>query len=278
MRRASEADVPAIRAFLTDRAARAMFPLSNLARFGLDGDHDYAPAMWITETDGAVTGVLAVGRAGTLMPALGTTDPAHAAEVLRGRSINGLIGPADEVRPLLAILGLPRDAAHLDRDEPHFTLDLRELTVPDGEGGLAPLAAADAERMILWRRDYGIEALGLAPDRALAEARKSHPGYIEAGSHRVLMTGARTLSVTGFNAELPEIVQVGGVYTPPDLRGRGYARRAVALHLAEARARGVARAVLFSASEAAARAYRAIGFRQIGHWSLVLFDTPQVVR
>jgi predicted GNAT family acetyltransferase len=80
--------------------------------------------------------------------------------------------------------------------------------------------------------------------------------------------------VAGFNATLPEIVQIGGVYTPAALRGKGYARRAVALHLAEARAAGVARAVLFAANDAAARAYQAIGFRRADPFTLFLLATP----
>jgi predicted GNAT family acetyltransferase len=80
--------------------------------------------------------------------------------------------------------------------------------------------------------------------------------------------------MTGFNATLPEIVQIGGVYTPADLRGRGYARRAVALHLAEARGKGTARAVLFAANDAAARAYRAIGFQPAVPFTLFLLSTP----
>ena len=77
--------------------------------------------------------------------------------------------------------------------------------------------------------------------------------------------------MTGLNAELPEAVQVGGVYTPPGMRGRGYARAAVALHLDQARRTGIPRAVLFAASDAAARAYTAIGFRPAGRMAMILF-------
>jgi predicted GNAT family acetyltransferase len=72
-------------------------------------------------------------------------------------------------------------------------------------------------------------------------------------------------------------VQVGGIYTPPALRGRGLARAAVALHLAEARNTGVSRAVLFAASPAAARAYTAIGFQPNGSFALVLFAAPVTI-
>ncbi len=90
------------------------------------------------------------------------------------------------------------------------------------------------------------------------------------------MDGDTPLAMTGFNARLPDIVQVGGVYTPPDLRGRGHARRAVALHLAAARDAGIRRATLFSGSDMASRAYRSIGFRQIGDWTLLIFRNKEV--
>jgi predicted GNAT family acetyltransferase len=66
--------------------------------------------------------------------------------------------------------------------------------------------------------------------------------------------------MTGFNAQTADIVQIGGVYTPPPLRSRGHARRAVALHLAEARDRGVRAPRSLRSGAAAARAYEAIGF------------------
>jgi GNAT superfamily N-acetyltransferase len=254
-----------------------MFPLSNLARFGLDGDHDYAPSMWVAERHGVVSGVLTVGRAGMVMPNLAGTDRSDAVGVLRGRDITGLIGPMEEVRPLLAELDLGGHPTTLDRDEPHFELDLEDLMVPEGEGRLMPLEAADPEEMIRWRADYNVEAVGLPRSTAEAEAPASYQNYVAAKSHRVLMSEDRPLATCGFNAFLPDIVQIGGVYTPPALRGHGHARRAVAMHLAEAQARGVKLATLFSGSDMASRAYRAIGFRLIGQWTLVLFDGKPVV-
>ncbi|WP_139792875.1 GNAT family N-acetyltransferase [Pseudophaeobacter leonis] len=89
---------------------------------------------------------------------------------------------------------------------------------------------------------------------------------------RILEVGGAPVAMTNFNAALPSIVQVGGVYTPPDLRGLGYARRAVALHLAEAQQAGITEATLFAANPAAARAYEAIGFSRIGSYRIVNFD------
>src|SRR2546425_12835478 len=71
---------------------------------------------------------------------------------------------------------------------------------------------------------------------------------------------------------LPEIVQIGGVWTPPELRGRGYGRAVVAGSLLAARERNVRRAVLFAdpRNTAAQRAYLVLGFELVGDYGLVL--------
>ena len=277
MRRATEADVPAIRVFLAKREVRAMFPLSNLARFGLDGDFEYAPRMWIAEAGGAVTDVLTVSKSGAVMPAMPSGDWQAARIALTGRAVSAVIGPAEECRPLIAALGLSDAPATLDRDEPQFALDLADLVIPDGPGTLHPLGAADAEAMICWRVDYEIEALGEPPEKAGPSGRDAYETYIALGSHRVLMAGSTPLATTGFNAQTDRMVQIGGVYTPPGLRRRGHARRAVALHLAEARAAGKTAATLFAASANAARAYVAVGFKPIGNWTLTLLAEPVTI-
>ncbi|HEY6061485.1 MAG TPA: GNAT family N-acetyltransferase, partial [Gemmatimonadales bacterium] len=82
----------------------------------------------------------------------------------------------------------------------------------------------------------------------------------------------RPVAFSAFNAALPDIVQVGGVWTPPELRNRGYGRAVVAGSLLDARSRGVTRAVLFAEREDAKRAYVGIGFRVVGEYGLLLFD------
>ena len=96
--------------------------------------------------------------------------------------------------------------------------------------------------------------------------------WIAADSHRFLVVDGEPVALTGFNARLPDIVQVGGVYMPPEARGRGLARRAVALHLTQARAAGAGRATLFASGAAAVACYAALGFERIGSFTLVLFD------
>jgi len=73
---------------------------------------------------------------------------------------------------------------------------------------------------------------------------------------------------------LPDIVQLGGIYTPPEQRGRGYAKVSVAGSLLVAAQRGATRAVLFTKNPSAVRSYEAVGFRRIGDYGLVLLARP----
>jgi predicted GNAT family acetyltransferase len=90
------------------------------------------------------------------------------------------------------------------------------------------------------------------------------------------MDGDIPLAVTGFNADVGHAVQVGGVYTPPDLRGRGNSSRAVGLHLARTRAAGRTRAVLFSGNPTAQRAYMRLGFEKIGAFAMASMQNEKV--
>ncbi|SHJ02631.1 GNAT family N-acetyltransferase [Wenxinia saemankumensis] len=274
MRRVVPGDLPAIEAFLRARTPRAMFPLSNLARYGLDGEHPYAPRFWAAWSGASVTDVLCLSTNGTVMPVLPSGDAGPALEVLRGREVCRVIGPAEECRPLIDGLGLTGRPVDLDQDEPHFAMDLADLRVPDGPGILHPLRQADRDVLLDWTAAYNAETLGQEPEAARREAMRDLDLRIETGSHRVLMAGDAPLAMTGFNATIPDCVQIGGVYTPPGLRGRGHARRAVALHLAEARRAGATRATLFASGPPAIRAYEAIGFQRIGTWTLFLMKTP----
>src|SRR2546430_16119428 len=85
----------------------------------------------------------------------------------------------------------------------------------------------------------------------------------ERGTDWLLVAGETPVSYAVFNAMLPEVVQIGGVWTPPEFRGRGYARGVVAGSLVAARKHGVHRADLFAdpAHYTTRRAYLYFGFR-----------------
>jgi RimJ/RimL family protein N-acetyltransferase len=279
--RATTQDAPEIAAFLNAHQDTSMFALSNLAQHGMDGGHPRALRCWLRREDGQITAVMTVTEEGMAMPqcpSFQADDWGQATAATDGLALIGIIGPTAQARAFAAAAGLTAAPATLNRDEPFMALSLSDLVVHRGTDQIVPLADAPRQTMFDWMIAYQVEALESGPREAAVRAEHSLAAYLANNSHVVLMQGETPLAMTGFNARLPGIVQIGGVYVPPTLRNRGHARRAVALHLAQAQAEGVSRAVLFSASEAAARAYRGIGFRQTGDWTLCLFDGPQVVR
>lgn len=71
---------------------------------------------------------------------------------------------------------------------------------------------------------------------------------------------------------IAEAVQVGGVWTPSELRRQGYARAVVATSLLDARADSAELAILFTGEEniPAQKAYLALGFEHVGDYQITL--------
>jgi RimJ/RimL family protein N-acetyltransferase len=266
-----------VEAALRERIETSMFPLSNLRRYGMDDDHPRSMSFWVSEAAHGRLNLLGVTRGGVVMPSCPDAGWPSTARALNGRGISGVIGARAQARPLIDALGISDLRTELDADEPQFALHLDDLVIPGGPGTLRPLDAMPRAMLIDWRRRYRIEMLGTQPEAAEAQATEDVEGYLAEDTHRVLMDGATPLAMTGFNANLPDIVQIGGVYTPENLRSKGHARRALALHLREVRSVGVTRATLFASGPAAIRAYEALGFRRIGDWTLFMLRGETVI-
>ena len=270
---ADSTEADEIAAFLAAHEATSMFLLGNLLRYGMRGGHPYAIGAWtLRDGQGAITDVAAQTRRGFLNPQCPTAPWPALRRALAGQRLAGVVGPASQVRPLVAALGLAGAPTRVDKDEPFLQLDLSDLTVPEGPGRLVPIAQAPRAALLDWIAAYEVETLGQPAAMSAMTAQTVLDRYVQSRSHVVLMDGAVSLAMTGFNAVTGRTVQIGGVYTPPARRGQGHARRALALHLAEARASGVRTSVLSASGEPALCAYRALGYREIDRWALVFFD------
>ncbi len=199
------------------------------------------------------------------------------------RPVQGLLGPADQVGRALEILGWDDADVQLDDQEGLYALELEKLIVPEGlrMGRVRGrrIERRDLDLAAAWRLAYYLEALGAEETEELRQqCRQAMMASIEQCDTWVLedLVAAREtgelVASTSFNAATDEAVQVGGVWTPPELRGRGYGRAAVAVSLLEARAGGTRRAILFTGDDnvPAVRAYAALGFRRIGDHRVVL--------
>lgn len=276
---ATNSDAARLESFLAAHTETSMFMRGNLLRFGIgQSDHDFAMRFFIEEYDGEIAGVGAIANSKMLMiqsPDGVQNLATHMAAILPPKhEILGIVGHSAQVSALSAALGLDDLKVTLNEIEPLMALDLADLEIPNcANMRLRAAQQSDLPLVGEWRFTYVVEAMGQENTPQTRDtAIKQAEGMIDTGNYRILERDATPVSFTGFNATMPDCVQIGGVFTPPDLRSKGYARAAVALHLDEARKNGATRAILFASGEPAARAYRGIGFEHIGEFTLKIFD------
>jgi GNAT superfamily N-acetyltransferase len=264
-------------AFLAQHADSAMFLRGNLRVSGLVDRGEPMQATYVAARQGGSIVAVAAscwnGRVLVEGEPHACAEAARAAVATSGRPVAGMSGPWTQVVAARAALGLADRRARLDSRERLYALSLAALRVPParpGEG-CRRVEAGDVPELARWRAEFEVEALGA--ERSAAHEQATVASFRPAASQWVYTVDERRVATCLFNAELPDSVQVGGVFTPAELRGKGYARAVVAGSLAEARAAGVKRATLFTPQDnpAAHRAYEAIGFAAIGEYALILF-------
>lgn len=277
-------DAPALEAFLLGRAASSMFLRSNARAAGLVDRGEPLHATYVATFDGErITAVVAHCWNGLLLLQC-AGDPApllRAAIAATGRPVLGFLGPWDQVVRARHALGLDDAPAAMDSKEDLFDLDLRDLRVPEalerGEVACRRANAADVETFARLQHDYSVEALGEEPGEALLGRQVAATRWqVENHDAFVLESAGGIVACSTFNAKLPDCVQVGGVFVPPPLRSRGFARAVVAGSLVLARDEGANRSILFTdaANVAARTAYLSLGFRIIGDFGIVLLTRP----
>ena len=148
-------------------------------------------------------------------------------EDLAGRAIPGVVGPAGSAGLFAAAWGRGEGITpRLTRHERSFRL--REVRTPRPAPGSMVRALA-SDRLLLrdWVQAFHDEALGDGPaqeyevmaDRWIRGLGRTAYLWVDEG---------RPVSLAGAGGLTPNGIRVGPVYTPPDVRGRGYASNLVA--------------------------------------------------
>lgn len=281
IRRLLPGEVGRLDAYLARHPATSMFLRSNLRRAGLTDRPERFHARYaaLVDGDGAVQGVVSHAWNGNLLI---QAEPDVAVAIARfhlaagDRAVAGLIGPLPAVRAVQALF--PDRTLLKDGAEDLFDLPLSDLKIPaalaDGRLSWRRAVADDVPLLSSWRVGYCVETLGEAEGEGLRARTAADVGAWVAAGDVFVVTGADgvPLSMATHNARIPDTVQIGGVWTPVPLRGRGLARAAVAGALLAARDDGAVMAVLFTGkqNEPARRAYLSLGFRVIGDYGIVL--------
>lgn len=278
-------DESALEAFLLPQVETSMFLIGNMRLAGLeDLGQPYQGTYAAAFEAGKMVGVVAHYWNGNLV----LQAPAHLEALWRSavnysqRLIEGLLGPNDQVSAVRDALVIDDSSVQLDEVEKLYSLRLKDMVVPEGlrSGKLRGrrIGLHDLELVTHWRVAFSIEMLGEVDNPQLWEScRQGIQRSIQEGRTWVLEDQGQPVACSSFNAAIKEAVQVGGVWTPPELRKRGYGRSVVAASLLDARSEGVETAILFTGESnvPAQRAYAALGFRHIGQYRLLLLRLPQ---
>lgn len=277
IRKATPDDIPALVSFLERHIETSMFLLGNLEAHGLNNtDHRHGTAYFLRETGDGITGVFGATNGGYLtcqLPGIGKTEAQTYAHLLKGYTLRGMTGDDAQVRTILEALPVPKDAWHINLTQPLYALDL----VPSSETTAQIRRAKPEDRAMLeiWF-DHYLRDTGLTAEAGIVDEVAVRAGVaVQSRSIRILEDDTGTpVAMSELNARAGHAVQIGGVFVPRDKRGKGFAGRVVNARLAELRGEGITRAILFAASENAARAYEKIGFERIGDYRIALLKTP----
>ncbi|MEM8536094.1 MAG: GNAT family N-acetyltransferase [Chloroflexota bacterium] len=266
--------------FLLPRIDSSMFLIGNARNGGLvDHGERYQGTYAAAVYDGQITGVVAHFWNHNIMvqSSVSLAELCQTAIKTSGRPVKGLLGPAQQVEAIKTRFQIAKDNLQVDSVEDLFRLTLSELCLPkalkDGivQGRL--VTYDDLDLLIEWQAAYAQEALGEADTPAVRERRRDNlTQQIKEQRSWLLEQEGIPVACSAFNAVTKEAVQIGGVWTPLALRGRGYARAVVAASLIAAHAQGIETAILFTGINniAAHRAYIALGFRKVGDYRIVL--------
>ena len=282
----------ALEIFLKHYPETSMFLRSNLHNSGIEYKSDmpyYGEYFAQYNSSGEIQGVLAHYWNGNIMmqcpdPSM-LNDLVHYFKSRCTRPICGILGDERQAKIVIDLLEINPSSFTLNATDGLYQLELSKIIVPNKSTfGYQLKKAKYCDPYILkkWLTDYHVEAL---------EADLSNPISVESINNSIKDAFNRDdlwtlehnnipLSLCGFNASLPDIVQIGPVWTPVEYRNQGYARSVVALSLLEAKKKGIKQAILFTNNLAAERAYCSIGFKNVGEYRLAilkdkLFNEPE---
>jgi uncharacterized protein len=276
-------DAAAAARFLLQRWESSLFLLSALEAAGLGPGRTREHGTWagLFDAQGALLGIAAHLGFGTITL---QCPPELLGELVRlcakesGRPVTGFGGPRAQVLAARDAVGRHDVPLLFDEAEQLLAMPITSLRVPQAlaSGRLLcrKVPVAEARALVPWRVAFLLETkLALAGPQLEEDARSLLQMVAGKGRLFLLEEGGAPKAMCAFNAAAGGIVQLGSVYTPQELRSRGYARAVVAGALLLAQQEGAQKAVLFTgmANAPALKAYRGLGFIDSGDYSLLLF-------
>lgn len=154
------------------------------------------------------------------------------------------------------------------------TFELREVVHPTySPGHLRQGSVADLDLLAEWFLAFTEEALYGLEAPTIEQAREQVRGRIDQGMLYVWEDGESVVSLAGKTRPTPNGIAIGPVYTPPSLRGNGYASSLVAQLSQLLLDEGRAFCTLFTdlANPTSNRIYQNIGYRPVCDYTIYRF-------
>jgi predicted GNAT family acetyltransferase len=188
-----------------------------------------------------------------------------------GTTVHGVNGPRDTAEAVAVAWTAATGAAH----HLQHTLLLHELEtyvdVPPPRGHRRAGTIAELDLVTRWFEAFAAETELIKPG---VDQRRAASLMLQQGDVELWEVDDAPVSLTGHRGPAAGVVRVGPVYTPPEQRNHGYARRLVAEVTAVELARpGVRRCMLFTdiANPVSNAIYRQIGYVPTGEHVEIAF-------
>ena len=239
--------------------------------------------LWVASEEDDVTGVALRTHPFNLVLAQPSSDAALDALVDRllqeRQTLPGVVAAIPELE---AFVGAWTSANDLDATRlfRHGVYELRDvLPVPAAPGRPRPVTPEDRDLVIPWVVAFAEEVLPEddAAERQIRFVESRLAATDEAGMW-FWEDGGQPVSVSGYGGATPNGMRIGPVYTPPDLRGRGYATTLVSEQSRWLLGTGRSLCFLYTDLDnpTSNALYRRIGYRMIAEAGEVRFDPRDV--
>jgi len=265
VRRLSERDQPMMEALFATQPGYALFLSANLGYLQTSME---LVRYWGVGSERHLAAVLMMVGQRAMMYAEPEVDLSHLAAIALEQQVDFMMGQPEGVDCL--VLQLPKDG-RLGRREEHFLAEcavpFRQMLMMNLPPGVQVRRAhsTDLEALTtLYYRSDGFESL------PKDQVRRTMHGRIRSLRTWVAESEGRLLSAASTSAETANSAMIGGVWTAPEARRRGLSTAVMSALSRELIQEG-RRPYLFYLTDnvAAARVYSQVGYRAVGHWSVI---------
>ena len=254
--------------FLAAREAENNLIFGILSNLEADPSQYDAPPYLATVVDGERVVGAAIRTPPWRLVIADADDPAAPgllADDLAGQALPGVVGPA-ETAGRFAAAWVERTGAPMRLGRHERSFRLRRVIPPrPASGELVRARPEDRAVLAAWSKAFHEEAIG---DSAPAQDYDANADRWIRGIGRtgyLWVDEGRPVSLAGAGGLTPSGIRIGPVYTPPELRGRGYASNLVAAVSQQQLDAGRTFVFLFTdlANPTANKIYQAIGYEAV---------------